>query len=177
MRAPQVNELLSALISSEAGTRAAAAVNDFVRSQMYHQYTKMPKRGVLRRILPPASLKSLDEWERLGVPASELREAAAAPGPPDEAGESNLFGWEYETGELFYEMREGQLAREDYERRLKARTVPRWEWRTREHFRRSQARQGRAGGRRTPTESQVLARAYAVFGRLAAQIRAAHARD
>lgn len=129
---------------------------------MYHRFTGMPKRGFAHRIMPPCNLHTLDYWEKLGIGRELLREPFVDPdhGVP-------LYSFVFD-GPLFYEIAETRLAREDFERRLAARTVPKYEWRSHEKARRGIIR----AHRRTPgpTSEQQEAFAYTLMGGLVAGI-------
>lgn len=142
--------------------RATDAINNYTRSLMYHRFTGMPKRGFMHQITPAQQLRPLAYWDRLGVPRSELQ------GPSEFDGQE-LYSWVLD-GPLFYEIAERRLAREDFERRLAARQVPRWEWRSHEKLRRSLRRPCVGADRPILTLDQQEQRAYQIFGELVALI-------
>lgn len=147
--------------------RAAAVTGCYIRSLMYHKFTGMPKRGLMRQLLPPCDMHTLDYWAKLGVGPELLREPWTDPelGVP-------LYSFVFD-GPVFYEVAERRLDREDYERRLAARTVQRWEWYSREKSRRGILRAHRRSP--GPTGEQQEAFAYNLMGGLVAGI-VAHAR-
>lgn len=136
---------------------------------MYHRFTRMPRRGFFAQIMPPMDLHTLDYWAKLGVGPELLNEPWTDP----EHGVT-LYSFVFD-GPLFYEIAERRLDREDYERRLAARTVGRSEWYSREKSRRGIIRaHNRSPG---PTGEQREAFAYNLFGELVAGIVANAARN
>lgn len=107
--------------------KVTTAMNEYTRFLMYHRFTGRPKRGFMHRIMPSQTLHPLGRWLSWGVPA-ELLDRVEFEG-------SVLYAFVYD-GELFYEIAETKLAREDFERRLAARRVEKWEWYSRERLRR-----------------------------------------
>lgn len=136
---------------------------------MYHKFTGMPKRGMMDQIMPPCELHTLDYWAKLGIGPELLREPWTDPetGIP-------LYSFVFD-GPLFYEVAERRLDREDYHRRLAARTVPKWEWYSREKCRRGILRAYRKNP--GPTSEQQEAFAYQLFGGLVSGIVAAAERN
>lgn len=118
---------LEAVDDSPLRRAAADALNEYTRFLMYHKFTGRPKRGFMHRIMPSQDLHPLGRWLAWGVPA-ELLDRVEFEG-------SELYSFAYD-GPLFYEIAETRLAREDFERRLAARTVEKWEWYSRERMRR-----------------------------------------
>lgn len=160
--APGPNDAFCAALESNT---AASAVFDCTRFLLYHRFTGRLKRGFTCRILPPRALRTQDEWAARGISASLLGDLTVLDG-------KELYAFVYD-GELFYEIAETRLAREDYSRRLSARTVAKWEWRLRQASLRKLRRSfARVPG---PTSEQQEAFAYTVMGELVAGI-VAHAR-
>lgn len=130
---------------------------------MYHRFTRQPKRGLMRQIMPPMDLHPVDYWLKLGVPERLLERVEF---------EGHILCSFVYDGPVFYEIAERRLEREDFERRVAARTVERWEWYSREKLRRSIIR----AHRRSPHlhGEQQEAFAYNLMGQLVTGI-VAHA--
>jgi len=143
--------------------RAADALNSYTRSLMYHRFTGMPKRGFMHQIMPAKALHPLAHWDRLGVPRSELE------GPVTCGAATGLYSWVLD-GPLFYEIAERRLAREDFDRRLAARQVQRWEWESHAKLQRSLKRTYARGLTRLTLDQQEE-RAYQIMGELVALLR------
>lgn len=128
----KINEALFDRLASNSplGNVATVAINNFTRWQMYHRFTGMPKRGFARRIFDVVDVKTREEWLATGVSPEDLIEVEYTQRNVD-TGEvtigRSVDPW-WHSGKLFYEIAEERLAREDYEQRLAARTVPRYEY-------------------------------------------------
>lgn len=165
--------VFNALATPSAEEKAREAVNSFWRSYMYHKFTGMPKRGMMARIMPPLDVKTKAEWLALGIAETDLRQVEhvtyyADVGKPVTLPSDRCVP-RWETGQLFYEIAETRLDREDYQRRLGARRVPRYEWQMRESSRRKERSYRRDNpGSRALCDIEDFA--YAVMGDLVQQI-------
>lgn len=126
---------------------------------MYHKFTGQPKRGLMRQIMPPMELHPLAYWERLGVGPQYLHRT-------DFEGQE-LYSFVFD-GPVFYEIAERRLEREDFERRVAARTVQKWEWYSREKLRRGILRAYRRSPESRGDEQEAFA--YNLMGELVAGI-------
>lgn len=139
-----MNEAVFATLEQPTSVAPASAhaVNDFLRSMMYHKFTGMPKRGFLCRIMPPIVLLSRDQWIARGVDPNDLVGDEFEVHDVDTGKKTRAVHWKpwWERGDLFYEIAEERLDREDYHRRLAARKVEKFEWRSRESSRRRMAK-------------------------------------
>lgn len=165
-----INEAIFAKLEQPTAVHPESAneTNSYLRSQMYLRFTGMPRRGFFRLILPPVPVKTREEWLAMGVPEADLREhhvIYTEDGPTTRRDAVGVCPW-WEKGDLFYEIAENRLSREDYERRLAARTVDKWEWRSREQSRRRMAKLERE--KYTPgVIAKHEAFAYTVMGEIA----------
>ncbi len=112
-------EMLTRLTPEEE-RQAIDAVNEFTIGLMYHKFTKRPRRGLMQRIMPPLVCLPAAEIRRLGLTPAGPVEINGMPGMVCSVVEDN--------GDLFYEVAEERLDREDYQARYAARRVPRYEW-------------------------------------------------
>ncbi len=123
----QINaEFYAKLESSPQAARAVDAIYEFTRSLMYHKFTGMPVRGFMRRIMPAQKLYRECELAAIGLTVNDCNK-----GYPLQPGEEPLYSPWWPTDTPLYEVIEDRLDREDCERRLAARTVPKYEWQTR----------------------------------------------
>lgn len=161
----KMNEAIFAKLSepSEFAENAATAVCQYTRSLMYHRFTGMPKRGFFRRICPVLPVKTREEWLAIGVRPEHLV-TYDAHGPKGTLVEGVQPAWE--SGDVFYEIAENRLDREDYERRLAARKVEKWEWYSRQRSRRRVAYYNRLSNEKMFTGEQREVFAYNLMGEI-----------
>lgn len=162
----QINQAIFDALSADtpANKPVVDALNAYTRNMMRLPFTKMPVRGFYHRILPRILCYSLEYFQRLGIPETELHGES-----PINAPDTMIYTWIYDNGELYYENRESLLDHADYTRRLTARVVSKYEWRFRERWRRTATRVQKEN-ETWPTRAEVNAKVRQVFGELAAAI-------
>lgn len=124
------NDAILALLEqpSPLAAKAAGMAYAFTRSLMYHKFTGQPKQGFARRIMCPHPLLTAAAVARLGLRLDECEAGEYAQN--DGTSETYYTPW-FGGGQLVYEEIEDRMDRADYALRLAARTVPRYEWRSR----------------------------------------------
>ncbi len=148
--------------------RASDTINNFVRSRLLLPFTKQPRRGMVARLFYSSTLLSVRDWLAMGLSPDELSHEVMPPpvsdGPekvmpvtrePGSLLPDDVTSPVWDTGELFYEIVENRLRREDAARRLEVRKVGRVEW------------AGYAAGQRVPAHEPA---AYRIMGELLGQI-------
>jgi hypothetical protein len=147
-----IHDSFTITAASPAAIEAAAAVNAYTRSLMYHKHTGMPRRGMLSMLLPPVQLYAVEELERRGWPydpADVVTADGVRYARPD-----------WETGALLYELVEAELVGRELEALVAARRASRVQWKG---IRRFLKRDRRAFDRR--------AFGLAAYARLASLVR------
>lgn len=152
------NNIREIMESTIAGAASISAVfGDYIRYLMCHKFTGMPKRSFTRQIMRSYELLPVEEWLKLGV---DPKDFDTAEGDPDPARVVSVW---WASDAPFYEIAERRLAREDFERRLAARQVPRYEWELHSRLVRQRKKNPEPPGRTSDDLEQV---GYRIMGEL-----------
>lgn len=122
---------------AEPSPAAGDAVSNWTRLQMYLPFTRMPRRGFFHQIMSPNTLYTAEQIAAMGERLEDCEKHTFT--DPDGVTRTMYSPW-YGGGQLLYEVIEGRLQEADFQRRLAARTVPRYTWKIHHRLARSAVR-------------------------------------